>query len=942
MGQAIHCGADGKDFLNDPDSEFGRHFNPNVFALRDLLDRQCLVLLGEPGMGKSITIEAEQESLRQAYGPANCIWIRFRDIPDTSTFTRRVFDSVAWRNWQAGSHKLLLVIDGIDEGRQKIPDFISYLHAELETVDRTRLSLMLVCRVADWPESTGNLLQSLWEEGDKARKFELCPLRQLDVRAAAEIHQVDADAFLRAIYEKHVVGLAARPVTLFMLLRAYGRDHQLPGTFRDLYREGCRILCAEVDLRRVEEIRQRYPMYSVPSEAQKLAIATRIAALLMLGGKTAVYYGPVENAVADDLLLGDVASGNESADGAEFPVNDAWAFHALQSALFSARGENRLGFAHQTFAESLAAAYLIPTPLAQVKSLLCQRDAAQQYVIPQLAEVSAWLAGDHPAFLDFLLTNEPDILLRTDVALIPADQKERLLVGLLEKARNEEIFDSPSSDRFYAGLKYPGMSGTLLATITDKGRNIVARRMAMEIGGECREAELATPLLDLIRDATDEEALKRFAARALAKLIPEDRLAELVPLADGTAAADPDDELKGAVLEVLIPKHSSVGNAVAWLTRPLGGTHIGSYWSVLHYHVPSAIVPADIPALLALILERTACFDHTSVLKEIADKTFCEATKLFHDPVVVDGFAAAWLDKARTGQPLPLDNNFKFNTIFREDATARRRIIEAVLTSPRTSLEDVRRLVLSRHLVLSDQDLPWFLERLPAMDATAKPKWVEAIRWQVHPQSILGCWDAFWDAVRATPELQVHFAHHLSGWRLDEPIAVQARAEWMEVQELARAHQQARGRPIEERIQESITAALTGTPSAWINLSSYLFHENGSYSRDYYNVDLGKAQGWQNATADRKAEVLQIARQFLIECGDPRHTPNTLSNYTFAGFRAVSLLGDAIRADLRLQGVVRTKWMHALFDVHIDGDAYQRAVSLAWELDPASCRERLI
>jgi hypothetical protein len=942
IGQAIQCGADGKDFLNDPDSEFGQHFNPNVFPLSGLLDRQCLVLLGEPGMGKSITIEAEQESLKQAYGPTNCIWIRFRDIPDTSTFTRRVFDSVAWRNWQAGSHKLLLVIDGIDEGRQKIPDFISYLHADLETVDRSRLNLILVCRVADWPESTGDLLQSLWAEGDKARKFELCPLRQLDVRAAAEIHQVDAEAFLRAIYEKHVVGLAARPVTLFMLLRAYARDHQLPGTFRDLYREGCRILCAEVDPRRVEEIRQRYQMYSLPSEAQKLAIATRIAALLMLSGKTAVYYGPAEHAVADDLLLSDVATGTETADGAEFPVNDAWVFHALQSALFSARGENRLGFAHQTFAESLAAAYLIPTPLAQVKTLLCQRDAAQQYVIPQLAEVSAWLAGDHPAFLDFLLTNEREILLRTDVALIPADQKERLLVGLLEKARNEEIFDNPSSDRFYAGLKYPGMAGTLLATITDKGRNIVARRMAMEIGGECREAELATPLLDLIRDAADEEALKRFAARALAKLIPEDRLAELVPLADGTAAADPDDELKGAVLDALIPKRSTVGNAVPWLTRPSGSNHIGSYWSVLHYHIPRAIVPADIVPLLGLLLDRSSCFDHTSVYKEIADKTFCEATKLFDDPAVVDGFIAVWLDKARTGRPLPLDNNFKFNAIFREDASARRRIIEAALTSPRTDLEDVRRLVLSRHLVLSDQDLPWFLERLPTMDAPAKPKWVEAIRWQAHPQSVLGCWDAFWDAVRATPELEVHFGHHLNGWQLDGPIAVQARAEWMVAQEMARESQRARGRPIEERIQESITVALTGTASAWINLSSYLVHESGSYNRDYYNVDLDKAKGWQDATAERKSEVLQIARQFVIECDDPRHSPNTLSRYTFAGFRAVGLLDDAIRADEYLKGIVRTKWMQALFDVHIDGDAFQRAVSLAFDLDPASCRERLV
>jgi hypothetical protein len=186
FGEAIHCGPDGQNFLDDPEGDFGRHLNPNVRSLDELRDRPCLVLLGEPGMGKTSTLEAERAGLEALYEKDNCIWIKFRDIPDNATFTRRVFDSTAWKAWIAGAHKLLLVIDGMDEGLLKIPSFVSFLRSELEQVDRSRLQLILVCRVADWPEVAGRELQALWPAQDSASKLELCPLRQGDARLAAQ------------------------------------------------------------------------------------------------------------------------------------------------------------------------------------------------------------------------------------------------------------------------------------------------------------------------------------------------------------------------------------------------------------------------------------------------------------------------------------------------------------------------------------------------------------------------------------------------------------------------------------------------------------------------------------------------------------------------------------------------------------------------------------
>jgi hypothetical protein len=396
LGSQIACGFFGDGFLDDPESEWSPN-HPIAKTLETFLETKCLILCGEPGLGKSVALEQAFPNVDQAAGgDAATIWIRFRDIPDSSAFTRRVFDSDRWKSWSQSERILTLVLDGLDEGLIKIKDFVSFLTGELQSVPRDRLRLIIACRTADRPFAAGNELLRLFGS-DLSRSFwELCPLRRIDAEVAAEGLRVQKDALLEQVFEKHVTGLAARPATLFFLLRQFASNGRLEGTYRDIYERGILDLCREPDPQRAEAGKAHSATQGVVSAEQLRDAAAYLAALLMLTGRSAITTASEpESASEADLHLGSVLA---------FPdlpkVTDARSvINSLNTALFSSRGENRLGFAHQTFAECLAARRVTNIPLSQLRKLFCGNDGTKEHVIPQLAETAAWLAGTNHQFL---------------------------------------------------------------------------------------------------------------------------------------------------------------------------------------------------------------------------------------------------------------------------------------------------------------------------------------------------------------------------------------------------------------------------------------------------------------------------------------------------------------------------------------------------------------
>ena len=185
LGSTLLSDGDDAGFLYDPADELGRHVNPCLRTLPELLSEAGpLVLCGEPGLGKSTELEAVRATIKAEHaadGGGTC-WLRFQGIVDFADFRKRSIEIGAWQQWRQGQGRFTLVVDGVDEGLLRVANFVSALHDLLEDEPTERLRLILACRTREWPVEAGSELLSLWPGDADTRVYELCPLRRADVR----------------------------------------------------------------------------------------------------------------------------------------------------------------------------------------------------------------------------------------------------------------------------------------------------------------------------------------------------------------------------------------------------------------------------------------------------------------------------------------------------------------------------------------------------------------------------------------------------------------------------------------------------------------------------------------------------------------------------------------------------------------------------------------
>src|ERR1035437_2682383 len=196
FGGPIHVGDDRQGFLTDHEGDFTKAYNPNLSTLEQLLNEPCLILCGDPGIGKTTVVQQAKDVLKASLGEGGrMISLEFRDVPNETVFAKQTFESLNWQQWRNATAKLVLVVDGVDEGLVKIRGFVSWLTAQLRQEPIDRLQVILVCRSAEWPVNEGKQLISLWGHFEKPPIFELCPLRQCDAELAAETWGLDKHAF---------------------------------------------------------------------------------------------------------------------------------------------------------------------------------------------------------------------------------------------------------------------------------------------------------------------------------------------------------------------------------------------------------------------------------------------------------------------------------------------------------------------------------------------------------------------------------------------------------------------------------------------------------------------------------------------------------------------------------------------------------------------------
>lgn len=128
-------------FLPDPEGDFDRFRNTALRTLDSLGESPVLVLLGDPGMGKTTALADEAIRLRVAgvmvyHCPLN-------EYGPETELDKAVFQNETVLNWAGGNGHLHLLLDSLDECRLSIPKATQALLRGLKSLPTDRLSLRI-------------------------------------------------------------------------------------------------------------------------------------------------------------------------------------------------------------------------------------------------------------------------------------------------------------------------------------------------------------------------------------------------------------------------------------------------------------------------------------------------------------------------------------------------------------------------------------------------------------------------------------------------------------------------------------------------------------------------------------------------------------------------------------------------------------------------------
>lgn len=709
-GTSLNLADDG--YLPDPDSQSGKAWNKDVVPFEEISGLRALVLLGDPGMGKS-TILSEQKTVSETKhhdSSEKHLFIDLRSYQTDSRLAADLFESPIFKEWLAGTHILNLSLDSLDEGLLSIQVLAAWLVDEFKKLPSERLRLRIACRTAEWPTLLENGL-SAWLGEEVVQHYVLAPLRKKDVETAAGDSGLDAKLFLDSVESSAVVPFSIKPVTLNFLLSVYRNQGSLPNSQSALYREGCRLLATETS-----ESRGAARYTGELTVEQRLAVACRIAACMILGNRNAVYTGtnPAE-APSEDVGIGELSAGTESADGVPFNVDERAIRETIATGLFSTRGFNRIGWGHQTYAEFLAAWYLKKHDvlISQILSLITHRDDPNRKIIPQLSEVAAWLAGMIPEIFQAIVQVEPDLLLRSEVATGDSFRRAALVEALLQLYENEHVFDRDREH--YNNLSHPGLAEQLRPYVSDKAKGVIVRRVAIDIAESCNVQSLNQALLLVALDASDNLTIRVQAAYAIGRIGDDETKEKLKPLAFADNADDIQDELRGSVLIALWPAHITPRELFAILRQPRSEDFIGAY----RFFISSQIVEHLSREGLIPALEFSSSFQQPRhemdlALETLLDGIVLKAWEDMNVPGVTVALAKFVVSRLKHHDHIIKGRLEKTDhLIFREDEYKRHRLLEAIFQVIAQTCDVNATWLLFVHpsLVLSE-DFEWLISRL--------------------------------------------------------------------------------------------------------------------------------------------------------------------------------------------------------------------------------------
>jgi hypothetical protein len=895
-GSQLILGDEG--FITEDPHPWSPAYPSELRPLHDLVGIPGLILIGEPGLGKSTEMRSEFERLEKqtAGGPDLVQWVSLGTTRESAVLSESIFKAESFRRWLEGDGRLFLFLDALDEARMRVPRIADLLLDGLAKVPYGRLSLRISCRSANRHTGLERGLRERFAEGE-LHAFELCPLARRDVLALASGRGLDAEVIVRTTIERDLQPLAMVPESLNFLLDVAEKTGDLPSGRVDAYERGLGLLVREPDEDRREERRDAL------DPGERLALASRVAAALVLSGRTSVGLDQVGDD-PDQAGLQELAGGLErdrsKAVDSDVEASVANLKEVLETALFTTDGRGGRAFGQANYGEFLCARWLAGGGLDpdQLDQLLFMDGADGRRVVPQMNEVAAWLADQDEAFFARLLAADSSVLLRADPRSLDETGRHRLVAALLAGVASDDVdrWDRRMRDK-YPALRHREIAEQLGAVIGDRGAPSRARQVAIDIAGACGLGSLEVSLIDLSLAADEDREVRVAALHALSEIEASSECRRLRPLALGTLDDDPDDELKGGALQVLWPDWLDAPELFAALHTPKRTNLLGQYKSFLFSGVLSGLASEDLPVALNWASGLPVVHYPTDALSRLREQLLVESWPLLTgEGRLLDSFVEVVLRLLAAHAELLSAEGFKERPDTFVGREGRRRLVEAMAPRLPGARIDPGVPVISTPPLLKVDDTDWLARKLLESEMEGSEA-SESLAHLLEALVSLGGEDGpVLEARESSALLRRLTRERYEPMRIDSDSARKARERYEFWQHRRRRDTE---EPADLDIAGNVRAELdrfeSGERDGFWLATQWLEIDAVARRREFLVSDLTRLPGWPLLEETDRSRLRLAARRYLTgPPPDPRGWFNRgqVNWPAWAGYRAIRLIRD--------------------------------------------------